>query len=242
MRMHWGNTALVCGLLGGAVQAHAVLMTVEAMGTTYNSYDADGNFSGARGSFNGRGITATWIFDTDAAPAGVFGGALSSTADHVALSNWITGTVELHGSGSLIDEATMGSVPDFADMDSLHLGDEQVGGEDNYSVSTFNWDVGNSPFAYEYFYSTAFFKDITDDVLQGVSLGQTFEWLDNDVSDYGTGFFQYDRLDPFNCTKSSYTINSIRVYAAVPEPASLGLFVLGLAGLGASRRIARLKK
>ncbi len=240
MRMQWGSAALVCVLLGGAVQAHAVLMTVEAMGATYNSYDADGYFSGARGSFNGRGITATWTFDTDAAPAEVFGGAFSSTADHVAFSNWITGTVELHGSGSLIDEAAMGSVPDFADMDSLHLGDEQAG-KDNYSVSTFNWDVGSSPFAYEYFYSKAFFKDITDDVLQGVSLGQTFEWIDDDASDYGTGFFQYDRLDPFNCTESSYTIDSIRVYAAVPEPASLGLFVLGLAGLGASRRIA-LKK
>lgn len=226
-------------------QAQAVMITIEAIGTTYNSYDHDGSFSGSTGSFNGRDITVTYTYDTDNVPADRYGGARSNLADYYEYSNWITTTVSLGGSSATIDESDFRDVLDDYNYDRLQLGDGYSGREQVQVWSHGNDHSGAN--VTESFYSWACMYEYVDDILTGVDANQTWSWADNDASDYAYGFAGWYDSDPYHQAVTYFSISEMNAYVVddvddiddqpeIPEPATIALFGVGLAGIGFMRR------
>ena len=193
--------ALVAAAMLSIPTANATLMQVEATGTIYSGYDYSNALGSGVGNLNGQTITSTWTFDTDNLPNDYYGGSYTNTAYYHDNSDWITSTITVSGGGNTFDEDTQ--VDDATnEADYLYLQDNQYG-YDHYQIYSYSYD--NSP--YEYFYNYAYIYEYIDDIVQGLGADQTFDWTNNDSSDYGYGYF------------------------SLYEPSTFALFCLGLAGL-----------
>jgi hypothetical protein len=223
------TSLLWSALFSLSISANASPIIVEATGIgTYRDYVTNT-------ILNDAAITQTWRFDTDDVPADIYGSTIPGYAKYESTTSWISATIAVNG-GIIGDENAILDEPADSAMDTIFIWDN-YGGWDQYRISSYGDDFSDE---YDSFVSRAYFNDYLDDVIHSLDFGQLFEWAPNHVSDVGVGYaFWYDKngttWNPY--AEIKYNLTSIKAYAApVPEPSSIALLVLGIIGLGFSRR------
>ena len=235
---------LMSSALIAAVPAQAVMVTVEAVGTIYDSFDSQGTFGAAgNDTLIGTQVTATWTFDSEQAPSDRDSRSNVGIYDQRA-SDWISASIKLGSSGNAISDQTLQNSLDRNDYDRVMVLDD-YSGRDQYDIFTEQRDTTRAylggqyrTVTSEYFRSSAYFIDYVDDIIAAVSADTTFTWTNDDSRDRGYGYFQlYNRTGPAVNIWAGYELSSMRAFTAeVPEPMTIALLGIGLISLGIARR------
>ena len=222
------------------MMANAEIIEIVAQGTVTNSYDQSEGYNFVDGT-----VTAYWRFDTNNVPTD--SNSNPEVGSYYNGGEWIESWIEIaNDPADDISEDTGTSTNREYDQVNMQDG---YNGYDRYQIQStgYNYYRGwwRSSSITNYWTSTAYFVDYIDDILSGVSLAQSFSWIDDDVQDYGYGSVQgYDSRYCsgyyYTCSYSNrfyinYTLDSLTA-RAVSEPATLALLGLGLGALVMRRR------
>lgn len=226
------------GLLGIAllspVIAQAAPITITATGQVSGSYDSFGYFGLGTGSNTllGAFVTATWTFDSDA--AGTDTDSSATRADFRPATNWVDSSISFDTSTIDSDFNVSDAVIDADDFrDRMILDNEHGSTNDWYQITDFSKNLSTGEFAV----STAQIYSISDDLINSLDPAQVLNWSADDYADdNGSGRFQYSYGSQF--AYADYVLDTfvVSVGSSVPEPSTLALLALGLAGFRLRRK------
>ncbi|WP_210291535.1 PEPxxWA-CTERM sorting domain-containing protein [Tardiphaga robiniae] len=184
--------------------AQAAIMEVTYSGNIYNSFsnDVGGTFGAAGASLEGKAISVAFRYDTSLAP--ITSGPQNNQISGAAVSVGIT----INGITKLYNTFYTSLVQNYNDGQK-HT---NVQAEANFDNSGIHYLTMSS----------------TDNVTGAFPLSLTTAY--NFTGPLGNGFFRLE-----NGTQALFTpthVTSVQIAAAVPEPSTWALMILGFAGVG----------
>ncbi len=204
-------------LLFSPLAAHATIVTGSFSGTITSGTDSTGVFGADGGTLDGDDLTGTFSYDTDLLSQVVSGGTNTATGTGLGA---LTVTLTIDGASHTFTDQTSSSV---------FLDDGSVSGNNEFTLNTLDQQGGMNE---------SFTLDIQDPInsfISGTGLVQTFVESPF-ISD---GSFQILDTGPTVAAGGGFSIDSLTLNGAstaAPEPASLGVLLVGLGGLAAGRR------
>lgn len=197
-----------CALLLCTTAAYADVVTGSFDGTISSGTDSTGVF-GPTGSLASDSITGTFTYNTTLFNASVMGSTNTATANS---SGALTVTIVIGGVSHTFTDQTSSGI--FLGTSSSEI-----------TLTSANSQIGGDSSTNETFYLNAF-DPITPFILS-TSLAQTF----SASPAFSTGVFTILDTGPNAVANGVFSLTSITATDEVPEPASIVMFLTGLAGI-----------
>ena len=217
--------------------ADATVIEAVATGKIFNLVDPSDILGyGGTGKGDGHGVSIHFIYDTNTAPPDFYGGArFPREADYFTQGNSSTAPSWVSSFITFDNGATYGS-------------DDYVGTVRTTDQVKIIERDGGSPFDYIGFYDETFDEtgggilgvviyEYLDNLVNGVSIEQFPTWTNSGIEfpSEPQGVFNFRDLIEGWAFNGRVSMDSLTV-TKVPEPGTVALFGLGLAGLGLARR------
>lgn len=236
------------------VIAQAVVIEGSFSGSIYDSYDYNNVFGYGTGHDQGVGqtITGTFRYDTGLAPSDSNGNSqIGHYATHGNDAEWLRLTFNISGNDFNISSNDILSRYDGYDLQQVYMRDD-VYNQDVFGIYERDYDQAFSysgGYTQEFYgtYGNAWVADSINDIIDGDGLIQSFEWLNDNITAYGSAFLSWQEKEyvegkGFTYYESAWmgvVLKEMTVIVNptdVPDPQNMGLMGLGLIGMILLRR------